>query len=391
VELPRPFTIDPQTPDALQTIAALPESRGVYLFSLPGLPPHLGSCLNLKRRLTRLLVPSYTGLGSGLARHFQKVTAVSCWPAGSRLEQSLLTYAITYEHFPGDYLKRLRLRLPWFLALSSRDPFPRLEIVNRPTRRHSAAYGPFLSREAAQRYEQELSGLFQVRRCTETLIPAPNHPGCIYGEMNQCLRPCQCAVSQDEYAAEVLRLGDFLATNGKTASAALATARERASAELDFEQAAQLHKRMEKVTAAGACRDSVIAPYSAFNGVALVSGVAEGECRLWPMLRGYWQKPVIVQFSTFEPGARSLDRELRETLACSLPAAPLETGHRVEHLALFSRWYYSSWREGHWFPFQKLDDLNYRRLVRELSNLTRSNAVSKTSTPSIPVSDTSTP
>jgi excinuclease ABC subunit C len=310
---------------------------------------------------------------------------VSCWPAGSRLEVSLLTYGITREHFPGDYLKRLRLRLPWFLALTaakdapalrvlvkSQDPFPRLEIVNRPTRRHSAAYGPFLSRDAAQRYEQELLGLFQIRRCIEVLAPSANHPGCIYGEMNQCLRPCQCAVSHDEYANEVLRLSDFLATNGKTATAALATARARASTELDFEQAAQLHKRLEKVAAVTACRDTAVAPHDQFNGLALTRGIADGECRLWPMRQGYWQRPVIFRFSTLEPGARSLDRELRETLSQSLGAAPFEAGNRVEHLAIFSRWYYSSWRDGHWFPFAKPEDLNYRRLVREISNLTRS-------------------
>jgi excinuclease ABC subunit C len=315
------------------------------------------------------------------------VTAVSCWPAGSRLEASLLTYQITRAHFPADYLKRLRLRLPWFLALTSatgapetapalrviesRDRFPRLEIVNRPTRRHRAAYGPFLSRDSAQRYEQELLGLFQIRRCTETLAPSPAHPGCIYGEMNQCLRPCQCAVSDAEYATEALRLDDFLATNGKTTAAALATARERASAELAFEQAAELHKRIEKVAAATACRDAVIAPHDKFNGVALTRGVVEGECRLWPVLRGYWQNPVIFHFSILEPGARSLDRELRETLANALGSVPLESGNRIEHLAVFSRWYYSSWRDGHWFSFTKLEDLNYRRLVREISNLAR--------------------
>ena len=338
---------------------------------MPGLPPHLGWSLNLRRRLTRLLVPSYTAPLSAFARHFEKVNSVSCWPAGSRLEASLLNYQITRQHFPGEYLKRLRLRLPWFLALAAQDPFPRLEIVNRPARRHSAAYGPFFSRDVAQRYEQELLGLFQIRRCTETLAPTPEHPGCIYGEMNQCLRPCQCAVSADEYANEIVRLEEFLATNGKSTAAALATSRERASAELDFEQAAQLHKRMEKVTAAIACRDAAIAPADKFNGLALTRGVAEGECRLWPLLGGYWQSPLILHFPAMEPGARSLDRELRETIAQSLPAAPSESGNRVEHLALFARWYYSSWRDGHWFPFSKIEDLNYRRLVREISNLSR--------------------
>jgi len=375
VELPLPLNLDPHSPELAAAIASLPESRGVYSFSLAGnLVPHLGWSLNLRRRLTRLLIPSYTVGEHGLARHFQKAVSVSCWPAGSRLEASLLLYLVTRQHFPEDYLKRLRLRLPWFLALDSLDAFPRLEIVNRPRRRHTNAYGPFFSRDLAQTYEQEIEALFQVRRCTETLAPSPDHPGCIYGEMNQCLRPCQCAVSREEYAAEVLRLDEFLATNGKTATAALTTARERAAHELDFEQAAQLHKRLEKVNDAIASRDSVIAPLDNFNGVALTRGIVEQECRLWPMQAGCWQNPLVLHFNTMQPGARSLDQELREKLAQSL-AAPTSAApaaqQRIEHLAVFSRWYYSSWRDGHWFPFSKIEDLNYRRLVREISNLSR--------------------
>jgi len=373
VELPHPLILDPHSLELAEAIASLPESRGVYSFSLAGNPaPHLGWSLNLRRRLARLLLPSYTVRDYGLARHFQKATSVSCWPAGSRLEASLLLYQLTRQYFPEDYLRRLRLRLPWFLAIDMLEQFPRLEIVNRPRRRHTIAYGPFFSRDLAQIHEQELEGLFQVRRCTETLAPAPEHPGCIYGEMNQCLRPCQCAVSREEYAHEVLRLDEFLATNGKTTTAALTTARERASLEMDFEQAAQLHKRLEKVSSAAASRDGVIAPLAKFNGVALTRGIVEQECRLWPMQAGYWQNPVILQFNIMEPGARSLDQELREKLATALavPTTPPDA-KRVEHLAVFSRWYYSSWRDGHWFPFSKIEDLNYRRLVREISNLSR--------------------
>ena len=36
---------------------------------------------------------------------------------------------------------------------------------------------PFLTATAAQRYEQELLGLFQVRRCTETLDPRRHSSG----------------------------------------------------------------------------------------------------------------------------------------------------------------------------------------------------------------------
>ena len=381
MELPRPLIIDPRSPEAAEAITALPETRGVYLFSIPGNTPHLGWSLNLRRRLTRLLLPSYTGTGSGIGRYFEKITTVACWAASSRLEASLLVYQITREQFPEDYLKRLRLRLPWFLALDVSDAFPRLESVQRPGRRHSVAYGPFFSRDLAQRYEQELLGLFPIRRCTETLTPAPEHPGCIYGEMNQCLRPCQCAVSSAEYATEVMRLDEFLANNGKTTAAGLVAARERAAGELDFEQAAQWHKRWEKVSATAASRDAVIAPLDQFNGLALTRGVAEDECRLWPMLGGYWQKPVILQFSTMEPGAWSLDQELREKVAGSLgTGVESAVGNRVEHVALFARWYYSSWRDGHWFAFSKLEDLPYRRMVREVSNLLTGGRVTGTAT-----------
>jgi len=50
---------------------------------------------------------------------------------------------------------------------------------------------------------------------------------------------------------------------------------------------------------------------------------------------------------------------------------PRSEGVRVEQIALLTRWYFSSWRDGDWFPFRGLEDLNYRRLVRGISNLLR--------------------
>ncbi len=367
MEVPNPVIIDPQSPE----LAAVPETRGIYLFSISGNSPHLSWSNNLKRRLTRLLVPSYTGRDAILPRHSTKLDFIRYWPASSRLEISLLMYELAKQYYPVDYLKHLRLRLPWFVTLTGGDAFPRLEIVNRPSAKNSAVYGPFLSRDLAQRYEQQVLGLFQLRRCTEVLHPSPEHPGCIYGEMNQCLRPCQLAVSQDEYASEVGRVSDFFASNGKSSIALLASARERASTELDFEQAAYIHKRLEKVAAATACRDQVINAANQFNGVAVTKGFGKLQFRLWPLFEGYWQSPVDLEVNMQEASAKSLDQELRESLTAALKTASNQ-GKRAEQLALFSRWYYSSWREGQWFPFRKLDDLNYRRLVKEISKMAQS-------------------
>jgi excinuclease UvrABC nuclease subunit len=297
-----------------------------------------------------------------------KICEVSCWPTGSRLESALILYELTSRYYPADYLRRLRMRMPWFVSLSVSDRFPRLEVSNRLGRNGAQKFGPFLNRDAAAQHEEQILSLHQLRRCSETLAPDKNHPGCIYGEMNQCLRPCQCAVSAEEYASEVARVRDFLLTAGKSALQPLAAARDRAAEALDFEQAAVAHKRLERVEAAAASRDKVIGPVIHFNGVALTkSNQAHSVC-LWPMLGGYWQAPITLQVQSRQANAAPLDATIRETLTLATQNKA-EEGSRLEHLALFSRWYYSSWRDGHWFAFQNLPELNYRRLVREISNL----------------------
>jgi ABC-type lipoprotein release transport system permease subunit len=53
-----------------------------------------------------------------------------------------------------------------------------------------------------RQFQSQFLDLFQMRRCEENLAPSPSHPGCVYGEMNMCLRPCQQAVTPEEYASE---------------------------------------------------------------------------------------------------------------------------------------------------------------------------------------------
>ncbi|MGA8025776.1 MAG: hypothetical protein WB992_01435 [Bryobacteraceae bacterium] len=367
---PGAFKLDLAYADIAQEITALPSGPGVYMLAAPDKPPHLSWSANLRRRLARLFHSPDSAPNSLLARLRNSLASVECWPTGSKLESSLLMYRLAKTYFPGDYLARLRLRMPWFVVFTSYDPFPRLAVVNRPSRNAAPQFGPFSSRDSAQSYEQEVLALFQLRRCTETLAPHPEHPGCIYGEMNQCLRPCQTAVSIEEYRSESERVAEFLSSNGKSALSVLSAARDRACEDTDFEQAAHIHKRIEKVSAAVQARDGVITEIHQLNGVALTRAV-EARCfRLWPMLGGFWQQPLELSFSAEESRPKSLDHELRERLGESLSHARAE-GKRIEDLAIFSRWYYSSWRDGEWFPFRTLADLNYRRLVREISKLVR--------------------
>ncbi|MDQ2712488.1 MAG: hypothetical protein M3Y24_09720 [Acidobacteriota bacterium] len=346
---------------------------GAYALCFRDAPLHLSWSMNLERRLRRFLLSSVSDPDTSRASLRKQLTAVECWPTGSRLELNLLLYRLAKQFYPDRYLTFLKLRMPWFVRITGEDPYPRLETANRVPphfkTRFDALWGPFVSRAAAQQYEQELLGLFQIRRCSEILVPDPDHPGCIYGEMSQCLRPCQAAVTATEYGSEALRVRDFLESNGRSAIAALSSARNRACEETEFEQAAQMHKRLERMKATAALRERIVTEVHEFNGVALTRALQEGRFVLWPMLEGNWQEPVTLDFLTNELQTKSLDTEIRELLAAKLQTGAITGGNRAEELAIFSRWYYSSWRDGEWFPFRSLADLNYRKLVRELSRM----------------------
>jgi excinuclease ABC subunit C len=373
VKIPACLTLDPHGLSLPEQIAALPGRSGVYLLAgVPRAPGsahlHLGWSANLPRRLSRLLVSPAAMPPSPVVRVRQQLARIECWATGSKLEAALLMYQLAKLHFPDAYVKRLRLRMPWFVGVGHSDPFPRVLVTNRASHKTGRFFGPFPSRDIAQQYEQELLGLFQVRRCVERLTPHPEHPGCIYGEINQCLRPCQCAVTEEEYTSEVTRVAEFLSTNGRSALSTLSAARDRACEEADFEQAAHIHKRIEKVNAAAAARDEAITEIQHFNGLALTAALQPRQFRLWPMFGGLWQEPITLTFAADEARTKSLDQELREQITESL-ANVNTVGNRIEDLAIFSRWYFSSWRDGHWYRFRTLADLHYRRLVRQISKM----------------------
>jgi hypothetical protein len=373
VKIPASITLDPHAVSLAEQIAAFPGRSGVYLLAgalqlSRSTHVHLGWSANLPKRLSRLLLSPNAARDSPAGRVREQVARLECWSIGSKLEAALLMYELAKLHFPDAYLERLRLRMPWFVGLGYTDPFPRVVVTNRASHEDGTFFGPFPTRDSAQQYEQELVGLFQVRRCIDRLTPHPGHPGCIYGEINQCLRPCQCVVTAEEYASEVTRVAEFLSTNGRSTLNLLSAARDRACEETDFEQAAYIHKRIDKVNAAVAARDEVITEIQQFNGVALTPAVQSRQFRLWPMLGGLWQEPITLNFTAEEARTKSLDQELREQISGSLAKANAQ-GKRIEELAIFSRWYFSSWCDGHWYRFRTLADLNYRRLVRQISKM----------------------
>lgn len=343
-------------------IAELRNSNAVFLVLAGEQSAYLAKTSMLKRRLQRILKPVE---GSRRMLNLRSVaTQVQYWLTGSRFESALVHYALAKLHYPATYLRMIKLRMPAYLRLTLANPFPRTQVTTRFGRSTSMYYGPFRTRAGAEHFEAQVLDLFQVRRCQEDLEPRPDHPGCIYGEMNMCLRPCQEVVSATEYASEVNRLAEFLANNGAATVSTITSARDRLSEEMNFEEAARQHKRLEQVNEVLALRDDLVTGIDQLYGVAVVPSTEPDVVRLWFMCQGCWQGPRDLALTSHV----SLDQRLRELVSQLKPVlAPRQD--RQEHLALLARWFYSTWRDGEWIGFPSLEQAPYRKLVRGISRV----------------------
>src|SRR5215813_6019075 len=261
----RPMLSAPPEICPLEAIAEAPQGAAVFLIWPREGSPYLAKTNALRRRLLRLLKPREKP--SRLLNLRETAERIEYWPSGSALESALRFYEQARLHFPKTYLELLRLRFPPYIKIILDNPFPRSQVTTHIGRAPAFYYGPFRARATAEEFEARFCDLFQMRRCSEDLDPSPHNPGCIYGEMNMCLRPCQKVVGIDEYRHEVDRVTQFLATGGRSLSVPVESARDRLSQEMNFEEAARQHARLEKIEAALRLRDELATDIDHLNGV----------------------------------------------------------------------------------------------------------------------------
>ena len=154
-------------------------------------PAYLTRAADLRRRVTRILAPPDSQ--SKRLNLRTRVARIDYTITGSEFESTLTLYHASAAIFGLDEARRrLRLRTPFFLRFTAENAYPRVYSTNRLSKRAlDNFYGPFPSRAAADHYCDAVLDLFKLRRCVEDLAPYPEHPGCVYQEMNKCLAPVQ--------------------------------------------------------------------------------------------------------------------------------------------------------------------------------------------------------
>ncbi|HEY5177967.1 MAG TPA: hypothetical protein VII95_20620 [Terriglobales bacterium] len=358
--------------------AAAPASAAVFLLrgEDEASEPYISKTSNLRRRLQRLLGPV-----DGQTRKLnlrERVRWVEWTATGSDFEASFLLYQTLRREFPKTYDKRLRLRFAPLVKLILDNPYPRATVTTRisAVKGNARYFGPFAIRVAAEKFANDALDLFKMRRCIDDLHPDPQFPGCIYSEMKMCLAPCFKGCTDEEYAAEVGRVQRFFETGGHSLVREIERQRDDASTNLDFEAAAGLHTRLEKVNAAAAQLPDIVRRLDDLNGVMVQPSADRESVALFKIVAGRICDPVALNVGQLAGAAhltskpQSMESRITEALA-AVEAPKLRSALEwMEHLALLKRWYYRTIKVGELFLAEN-GELPMRRVVRGVSRVFR--------------------
>ena len=365
---------DPAQADAF--LEALPARPAVLLIEpraeFAGARPLLLRTADLRRRLRLLLGPAdpssrRVNLRDYTARIRYRIT-------GSAFEQLLVQWQQGRLLWQGNYRQRLHLHPPALIKLNLKASYPRAFVTRRIA--GSGLYaGPFASRRAAEAFLGPMLDLFKIRRCQIKIRRDPAFPGCIYSEMKMCLAPCFAGCTAEEYALETQRVSAFVSSGGASLTQELSREREQASESLDFERAAGLHRRLEKVDGVRRSAPELARPIEELDGAILQLAAAERTVAFFVLRAGRIADPFFVEFGELASQPRSVEQILRDRFEASPgegsdAASAGSAAEREDYLSLLSRWFYARPRAGEIF-FRQPQPVGweYRKILRACSRL----------------------
>jgi excinuclease UvrABC nuclease subunit len=355
--------------------------------------PYVSKTANLRRRLQRLLsLPEERTKRLNLR---DRVRWIEYTLTGSDFESGFVLYQILRAVFPKTYSNRLRLRFAPLVKLHLENEFPRASITTRLGRisgkrisGNNVYYGPFASRVAAEKFMNDALDFFKMRRCVEDLHPDPKFPGCVYSEMKMCLAPCFRGCTDDEYRAEVVRVEDFLDSRGESLKRQMAAERDAASAKMEFETAAAIHARLDKLTPVLQQLPEFVHRIDQSHAVIVQKSRQEERVALFRVDGGSLAGPLEFPISDAEhTKSQSMEARIQAALTAFPASKPASAIERMEHLAILKRWCYRGARAGEIFFADARGEPPMRRLVRGIGRVYKGEApeTSLVATPAGPV------
>ena len=223
--------------DAKAYIKTLTTRPGVYrMYDAGANILYVGKAKNLKNRVSSYFRSS--ALDSKTLALVGRIADLETTVTASETEALLLEQSLIKEYRPPYNIVFRDDKSYPYIYLSSEDSYPRLAFHRGAHKKKGRYFGPFPSAHSVRDSLNILQKVFQVRQCEDTFFKNRTRP-CLQYQIKRCSGPCCDLVSPEDYADDVEHAIMFLEGRNKAIMDDYANKMEQASADLNFERAAQ--------------------------------------------------------------------------------------------------------------------------------------------------------
>ena len=266
----------------------LPTSPGVYIFKNERKKIiYIGKAKNLRNRV-RSYFQSPDRHDAKTERLVAQVADFDLMVTATEVEALILEANLVHEHKPRYNVMLKDDKHYPYVKVTTNEKFPRMQIVRRLEQDGASYFGPYTNVKGMRQTVAFLSRLFTIRNCN-LVIPHPTgkkYKVCLDYHIKRCGGPCEGFQSEQDYR----RLVDFvlmvLSGKSKRLIQELQDQMQKASEDMNFEEAARLRDQIEAIQSVMikqhvdigelVVRDIVSIAREQRDGVAVVMQLREG-------------------------------------------------------------------------------------------------------------------
>jgi len=267
---------------------SVPDEPGSYQFKdKSGRITYVGKAKSLRNRLNSYFQDA-KNLHPRTVQMLNASSSVEWIEVATEVDALMLEYSLIQRHQPR-FNVRLRDDKSYpFLAITSKDTWPRATVMRGQRKRGNRYFGPFGHAHAIRETLDLLLRTFPIRTCSDNKMSEHQRLGrpCLLFHIEQCAGPCVGKVSKESYEALVRELIRFLEGDTSAVVADLKKRMKDASSTLEFELAARLRDRLGSVEKAIEKRQIAGATNEDFDVIGVHDDELEASIQIFYVRKG---------------------------------------------------------------------------------------------------------
>lgn len=323
-------------------VSSAPSTPGVYIMRGTGdRVLYVGKAKDLRARIRSYYSQplGYTRKMDGLLQSIKQIETVE---TGSELAALLLEQQLIARYRP-QFNRQMRTSDNYpYIRIDMTNPWPRVNLVKEAAEDSARYYGPYRSSRSARATVDALNDIFPIRSCSRSFKNRKSYGSpCTELDFGRCLGPCAGQADRDEYFGYLRQIIAFLDGDVDPVMERLHTQLEQTAERLDFEKAARVRNRIDRVTDLSQSQD-VLSRAVNQGDLAIVLPAVDPDCREIMLIRfgRAWSRRIIRLDDPHECVISDLDRSWRRAIELAVPTI---LQRELDSVQILNRWVRKNW------------------------------------------------